>query len=104
MLNGRSQGVTSAGHQYNQQLQTIAELFGIIESNKETLNIETYTLSQTTLEQVFLSFAREQKNSDPKDDAREQASEPDSNNDPQSNSSGERKRNKNKNVPKTTGV
>ena len=43
------------------QVQTIAELFGLIESNKEALNIETYSLSQTTLEQVFLTFAREQK-------------------------------------------
>ncbi|RNA41257.1 ATP-binding cassette sub-family A member 3 isoform X1, partial [Brachionus plicatilis] len=30
-------------------------------SNKELLKLETYSLSQTTLEQVFLSFAREQK-------------------------------------------
>jgi hypothetical protein len=32
----------------------------LIESAKESLNIETYSLSQTTLEQVFLSFAKEQ--------------------------------------------
>ena len=50
-----SQGVAQS------QVQTIAELFGLIESNKEALNIETYSLSQTTLEQVFLTFAREQK-------------------------------------------
>ena len=43
------------------QLQTIAQLFTLIESNKETLQIETYSLSQTSLEQVFLSFAKEQK-------------------------------------------
>ena len=42
-------------------LQTIAELFTLIETNKQLLNIETYSLSQTTLEQVFLLFAREQK-------------------------------------------
>ena len=42
-------------------LQTIAELFTLIETNKLLLNIETYSLSQTTLEQVFLLFAREQK-------------------------------------------
>ena len=46
------------------EIQTIAELFSLIESNKERLNIETYSLSQTTLEQVFLSFAKEQKNLD----------------------------------------
>lgn len=39
---------------------SIAKIFRLIESNKEALNIETYSLSQTTLEQVFLSFARKQ--------------------------------------------
>lgn len=33
----------------------------MLESNKDNLKLETYSLSQTTLEQVFLSFAREQK-------------------------------------------
>lgn len=47
--------------QNDKPLQTIAELFTLIETNKNLLNIETYSLSQTTLEQVFLSFAREQK-------------------------------------------
>ncbi len=41
-------------------MQTISELFSLLESNKEKLNLETYSLSQTTLEQVFLSFAKEQ--------------------------------------------
>ena len=45
----------------SKQLQTIAQLFTLIESNKEALQIETYSLSQTSLEQVFLSFAKEQK-------------------------------------------
>jgi hypothetical protein len=36
-------------------------LFKLIESNKESLKLEAYSLSQTTLEQVFLSFAKEQK-------------------------------------------
>nr|UOU03315.1 ATP-binding cassette subfamily A3-like 2 [Brachionus rubens] len=45
-------------------VQTIADLFNLLEKNKENLKIETYSLSQTTLEQVFLSFAREQKNED----------------------------------------
>lgn len=39
---------------------SIAKIFALIESNKEALNIETYSLSQTTFEQVFLSFARKQ--------------------------------------------
>jgi hypothetical protein len=42
-------------------IQSIAELFGLIESNKQTLKLETYSLSQTSLEQVFLSFVKEQK-------------------------------------------
>ncbi len=47
-----------------QQLQNISELFTLIESNKDALNLETYSLSQTTLEQVFLSFARQQRMDD----------------------------------------
>ena len=38
---------------------TPAELFQLLEANKERLNIETYTISQTTLEQIFLSFGKE---------------------------------------------
>lgn len=43
---------------------SIAKIFSLIESNKVELNIETYSLSQTSLEQVFLSFARKQFNPD----------------------------------------
>ena len=39
---------------------SIAQIFSLIESNKEELKIETYLLSQTTLEQIFISFARKQ--------------------------------------------
>jgi ABC-type multidrug transport system ATPase subunit len=38
---------------------TPAELFQLIEENKQRLNIETYTISQTTLEQIFLSFGKD---------------------------------------------
>jgi hypothetical protein len=38
--------------------QSIADIFSLIENNKSLLNIEAYSLSQTTLEDVFLSFAR----------------------------------------------
>jgi ABC-type multidrug transport system ATPase subunit len=38
---------------------TPAELFQLLEENKEQLNIETYTISQTTLEQIFLSFGKQ---------------------------------------------
>jgi ABC-type multidrug transport system ATPase subunit len=45
-------------------LQTIAELFTILEENKEQLKLETYSLSQTTLENIFIAFAREQNEKD----------------------------------------
>lgn len=38
---------------------TPADLFQLLEQNKQQLNIETYTISQTTLEQIFLSFGRQ---------------------------------------------
>jgi hypothetical protein len=38
---------------------TPSELFQLLEENKEQLNIETYTISQTTLEQIFLSFGKQ---------------------------------------------
>nr|QUF59432.1 ATP-binding cassette transporter Abca3-like4 [Brachionus angularis] len=41
----------------------LANIFSLIENNKETLNLETYSISQTTLEQVFLSFAKKQYDS-----------------------------------------
>ena len=46
------------------QLNSIAKIFNIIENNKERLNLETYSLSQTSLEQVFIQFARKQLNAD----------------------------------------
>lgn len=38
---------------------TPAELFQLLEENKQRLKIETYSISQTTLEQIFLSFGEE---------------------------------------------
>ena len=35
-----------------------ADLFELLERNKQQLNIETYTISQATLEQIFLSFGK----------------------------------------------
>jgi hypothetical protein len=46
--------------------QTLADIFYLIENNKSRLNIEAYSLSQTTLEDVFLSFARLQKEAETK--------------------------------------
>ena len=39
---------------------TWAQIFGSIEKHKERLHIEDYSVSQTTLEQVFINFARAQ--------------------------------------------
>ncbi|CAF3827305.1 unnamed protein product [Rotaria sp. Silwood1] len=36
-----------------------AELFQLLEENKQKLNIETYIISQTTLEQIFLLFGKQ---------------------------------------------
>jgi len=41
--------------------QSIAQLFALVEKNKDVLQLETYSLSQTTLEEIFLLFARAQK-------------------------------------------
>jgi len=38
----------------------LSELFGAFEGNKGILEIEDYSISQTTLEQVFISFAKRQ--------------------------------------------
>lgn len=38
-----------------------ASVFGLIERNRELLKIDDYSVSQTTLEQVFINFARTQK-------------------------------------------
>lgn len=38
-----------------------AQIFGVIEGNKLNYCIEDYSVSQTTLEQVFLNFARTQR-------------------------------------------
>lgn len=36
-------------------------MFGILEKNRNRLHIENYSLSQATLEEVFLSFTKYQK-------------------------------------------
>ena len=37
---------------------TPADLFELLEQNKQQMGIETYTISQTSLEQIFLSFGK----------------------------------------------
>lgn len=36
-------------------------MFGLLETAKKSLNIEDYSISQTSLEQVFLSFTKYQR-------------------------------------------
>ena len=50
----------------NNRKPSLSEIFSLIEANKNALYIETYTVSQTTLEDVFLSFARLQRNEEQK--------------------------------------
>ncbi|XP_055389657.1 phospholipid-transporting ATPase ABCA3-like isoform X2 [Condylostylus longicornis] len=38
-----------------------SKIFGLMESHKEELKIEDYSISQTTLEEIFLEFAKAQK-------------------------------------------
>ena len=40
---------------------TWAEVFEKMEAAKKEFNIEDYSVAQTTLEQIFLNFARAQK-------------------------------------------
>lgn len=39
---------------------TLAQIFGTMEAAKKPFNIQDYSVSQTTLEQVFINFARAQ--------------------------------------------
>lgn len=38
-----------------------SKLFGTLERSKRELHVETYTLSQTTLEQIFLALTKSQE-------------------------------------------
>lgn len=42
-----------------------SNMFGLMENAKHLINIEDYSLSQTSLEQVFLSFTKYQKDNSP---------------------------------------
>lgn len=42
--------------------QNLSRMFSLIETHKEFLNIESYYISQTTLEQLFMSFANKSVN------------------------------------------
>jgi len=43
------------------QRRKLSTMFGAIESNKESLRIQEYSISQTSLEQIFNSFAAQQE-------------------------------------------
>nr|XP_032628929.1 retinal-specific phospholipid-transporting ATPase ABCA4-like [Chelonoidis abingdonii] len=46
--------------QYQICSSSLARIFQLLISNKENLNIEEYSVSQTTLDQVFVNFAKQQ--------------------------------------------
>lgn len=42
------------------ELFTLGDLFQLVEKEKETLKIKEYSISETTLEQIFIQFAKQQ--------------------------------------------
>ena len=59
LIKDRHQGLVH--YQINDKELSWAKVFGIMERVKVDHDIEDYSVSQTTLEQVFISFARKQK-------------------------------------------
>ncbi|CAF4589424.1 unnamed protein product [Rotaria sp. Silwood1] len=58
-LNVEIREITYSTGIFQVKQSTPADLFELLEQNKQHLNIETYTISQTTLEQIFLSFGKQ---------------------------------------------
>ncbi|CAF2516694.1 unnamed protein product [Rotaria sp. Silwood2] len=58
-LNVEIREITYSTGSFQVKQGTPADLFELLEQNKQQLNIETYTISQTTLEQIFLSFGKQ---------------------------------------------
>ncbi|XP_034558386.1 retinal-specific phospholipid-transporting ATPase ABCA4-like [Notolabrus celidotus] len=50
--------------QYQIATSSLARIFQLVVANKERLNIEDYSVSQTTLDQVFVNFAKQQTGED----------------------------------------
>ncbi|XP_058488295.1 retinal-specific phospholipid-transporting ATPase ABCA4a isoform X2 [Solea solea] len=50
--------------QYKICSSSLARIFQMVLANKDKLNIEDYTVSQTTLDQVFVNFAKQQSRED----------------------------------------
>uniref|UniRef100_A0A671RZJ2 P-type phospholipid transporter n=1 Tax=Sinocyclocheilus anshuiensis TaxID=1608454 RepID=A0A671RZJ2_9TELE len=51
-------------YQLPSSLTSLARIFNILSKNKEQLHIEDYSVSQTTLDQVFVNFAKDQSDED----------------------------------------
>lgn len=47
-------------YQLPSSLTSLAHIFSILAKNKDLLRIEDYSVSQTTLDQVFVNFAKDQ--------------------------------------------
>uniref|UniRef100_A0A3B5A5W3 P-type phospholipid transporter n=1 Tax=Stegastes partitus TaxID=144197 RepID=A0A3B5A5W3_9TELE len=47
-------------YQLPSSLTSLAHIFSILAQNKDTLHIEDYSVTQTTLDQVFVNFAKDQ--------------------------------------------
>ncbi|KAF0040246.1 hypothetical protein F2P81_008481 [Scophthalmus maximus] len=47
-------------YQLPSSLTSLAHIFSILAKNKDTLRIEDYSVTQTTLDQVFVNFAKDQ--------------------------------------------
>uniref|UniRef100_A0A665X1X1 P-type phospholipid transporter n=1 Tax=Echeneis naucrates TaxID=173247 RepID=A0A665X1X1_ECHNA len=50
--------------QYKISTSSLAQIFQMVLANKDKLNIEDYSVSQTTLDQVFVNFAKQQMRQD----------------------------------------
>ncbi|XP_036410765.1 retinal-specific phospholipid-transporting ATPase ABCA4-like [Megalops cyprinoides] len=50
--------------QYEIASSSLARIFQLLVANKERLNIEDYSVTQTTLDQVFVNFAKQQSGED----------------------------------------
>ncbi|XP_076023384.1 phospholipid-transporting ATPase ABCA1-like isoform X2 [Genypterus blacodes] len=51
-------------YQLPSSLTSLARIFSMLSKNKEALRIEDYSVSQTTLDQVFVNFAKDQSDED----------------------------------------
>uniref|UniRef100_A0AAR2LXT6 P-type phospholipid transporter n=1 Tax=Pygocentrus nattereri TaxID=42514 RepID=A0AAR2LXT6_PYGNA len=50
--------------QYEIRASSLARVFQLVAANKDKLNVEDYSVSQTTLDQVFVNFAKQQSGED----------------------------------------